>query len=494
MFFTLLWETGISFIIKSMGILSNNIGKKTSSLITLILMLFFLPFLLLALYQVVILYSSASGTPANIVVDAKYGLELPVNTNFYRAFAQGGEEQKNMLAPAINEIKSLKPAQIRIDHLYDYYNVVSRNGSGLSFDFTRLDAVVDSIIETGSTPFFALSYMPPAIAKDGIIINPPNDWNEWSQVVQKTIEHYSGVSGKNLKKIHYEVWNEPDLDQFGSWKYYGDKNYITLYQYASMGANRAKDCNQFYLGGPATTDLYKNWFISLARSGSRIDFFSWHKYEENPTEFISDQKNLTNWLLETPIYIRIPRIISEFGPTGYKDVRYGTKYLAAYTGAVIRQLIYYSPLYLFNFQLKDGLNQTDGSGWGIFTHESNGLIKKPRYGVFNFIDRMSGSLLKTTGEGSWVTSFASLEDKTIKVLLVNFDINQTHEEIVPVTINNLDSGTYKWKINYLFPGGCAVNIPQKDGDLTEAVNNGIFTKPVCITPSNLAILELTRIN
>jgi len=60
--------------------------------------------------------------------------------------------------------------------------------------------------------------MPGVIAKDGNIINPPNDWNEWTLVVQKTIEHYSGKNDRNMNGVYYEVWNEPDLAQFGGWK------------------------------------------------------------------------------------------------------------------------------------------------------------------------------------------------------------------------------------------------------------------------------------
>src|SRR4030042_2787442 len=122
---------------------------------------------------------------------------------------------------------------------------------------------------------FALSYMPPVISS-GDIVSAPRDWNEWSLVVQRTIEHYSG--NMNVPEIAYEVWNEPDL--FGQWKTYGEKNYLDLYRFAASGAGRAKVKQNFKLGGPATTAPYtawtKNFLAFVSQNNLRLDFFSWH--------------------------------------------------------------------------------------------------------------------------------------------------------------------------------------------------------------------------
>ena len=92
--------------------------------------------------------------------------------------------------------------------------------------------------------------MPPAISR-GDIIDLPRDWNEWGQVVRATIEHFSGRNQRNLAGVIYEVWNEPDL--FGSYKTYGDKNYLTMYEVSARAAAGATNVNSFEIGGPATT-------------------------------------------------------------------------------------------------------------------------------------------------------------------------------------------------------------------------------------------------
>ncbi len=459
--------------------LERDSSSRFTSVVSLVAIFTFLPLFLLGVYNAFDIAARAAGTKANIIVDAKAVLE-PIKTDFYHAFAQGGEESADMISPVIGETKALKPLLIRLDHLYDHYNVVGRSGNDLTFDFTQLDQAVNSILATGAKPILALSYMPSVIAKDGSIINPPNNWDEWSLVVQRTIEHYSGRTGKNLNGIYYEVWNEPDLEQFGKWKLSGEKNYLTLYKYAALGASRAKGVNPFLLGGPSTTGLYKNWVLALVTSGNRLDFLSWHSYLQDPAQFNIDQQNLASWLITYPRYTLIPKIISEFGFTGAKDKRYGTMYAAAHTAATVRQLISGGPTYLLSFQIKDGPGQEDG--WGLLGHESKGKKPKPRYYVYSFLDAMTGTRLQLDGEGSWVTGFASTRNNTLRIMLVNFDRAGTHSENVPVTINNLEPGIYTYREKFML---------GRDAKFTETISGDTFTREVFMPAQSIAVLELT---
>jgi hypothetical protein len=462
-----------------------NASNKSLSIVTVIGLLIFLPLLLYGSYQTAVLISRASGKPAKIIVDASRKLE-PIRTSFYHAFSQGGEEPTDMLKPITDELKELKPEIIRIDHIFDYFNVVTKNGNDLSFDFSRLDQSVNTILSLNAIPLFSLSYMPPTIGKDGSLINPPNNWDDWAQLVQKTIEHYSGKDQKNITGVYYEVWNEPDLDQFGKWSYgNSDKNYMTLYEYASKGAKQAQNVNSFFIGGPATTGLYKNWItalVELGNRGARIDFLSWHTYLDDPSRYMLDQQNLVNWLMPYPQYVLLPKLITEYGFTGSKDMRYGTNFASAFTVASIRQMLTGGPTYAFAFQPKDGPGQEKGDGWGFLTHETNGKQKKPRFYVFPFVDQMQGTRLQMIGEGSWVTGFASINDDSIKVLLVNYDRYGSHIETVPVTISNIKPGNYSYHEQVL-----------KDRDTTsnETVESTTITKQIYLPAQSIAIITLT---
>src|SRR3989339_1601760 len=184
-------------------------------------------------------FSRAAPRKANIVIDInKTSGPFP---DRWKALAQGGEESGvRMLENVVSKVSGLYPKYIRLDHIYDFYNVVSRNSSGnLAFDFSKLDETVCDIYHTGAKPFFSLGYMPPTMSDDGSLVGKPKNWNEWSFLVQKTVEHYSSKETvlpcgalDNFWKtdIYYEVWNEPDLESFGKWKYQaGGKSYSDLY-------------------------------------------------------------------------------------------------------------------------------------------------------------------------------------------------------------------------------------------------------------------------
>jgi hypothetical protein len=463
-----------------MNILERDASPKITSFISLVALFFFLPLLYYAARQSIELITRATGTPANIIVDTKAVLE-PIKTDFYHAFAQGGEEAEDMIAPVVGQVKALRPKMIRIDHIYDNFNVVKKDGGNLSFDWSRLDGAVNTILSTGAKPLLSLSFMPAAIAKGGVIINPPDNWEDWATVVQKTIEHYSGKGDKNLGGVYYEVWNEPDLGSFGSWKLSGEKNYLTLYKYASDGAKRAGNTNYFYLGGPATTGMYKNWIMALASSGHRVDFFSWHSYLPDPKKYSVDQDNFINWMLPYPWHTLKPTMITEFGFTGDKSTLYNTTYAAAYTAAAIRQMISGGASYMFSFELKDGPGQTNG--WGLIGHQNAGAKTKPRYAVYAFMDQMIGNRLQLTGEGTWVTGFASTKEKTIKLFLVNFDRSGSHVETVPVKFTNLDPGNYSVRQHFLFGA---------DSKTQQTISEGTFEQKIFMGAQTMVIVELTK--
>lgn len=462
-----------------------DVSNKTMSLITTIALFIFLPLLLYGSYQTAVLISRASGKPANIVVDVSTTLE-PVRTDFFHAFSQGGEEPTDMLHPVKEELTELNPKLIRIDHIFDYYGIVSKSDNGLSYDFSKLDRSVDTIRSVGATPLLVLSYMPPSITASGNVIDAPTDWRNWEDVVRRTIEHYSGKNFRNIDGMYYEVWNEPDHEQFGGWHYSkGEQNYSILYEHAARGAQQAENVNAFFLGGPSTTGLYKNWILALvelANRGVRLDFLSWHSYYDDPARFAADQKNLIDWLLPYPQYVLLPKLITEFGFTGSKDPRYGTSFASAYTVAAIRNMVSGGPLFAFTFQPVDGPGQTNGDGWGLLTHPSAGKTKKPRYYVFGLLDEMEGMRINLIGEGTWVTGFASKRDQTIRVLLSNYDRFGNHVETVPVTFTNLLPGTYSYR---------EILLSGRDNTIEESVTTNVLTKQVYMPAQSVVLLELT---
>jgi hypothetical protein len=457
---------------------------KLPSILVLLLLVISFPFLLIAIQTAQQLLSQATGTRAAISVDAQHTLEEI--KPFWNSFAQGGEESTDMVAPIVGDTKLLSPRYIRIDHIFDHYDVVSRQNDGqLLFNFSKLDLMVQSILATGALPFFSLSYMPPVIAQNGDILNKPNNWNDWAIAVQKTIEHYSGTTGLNLANLYYEVWNEPDL--FGKWRYFGDKNYLTLYSTAVMGANRAQNVNAFKIGGPATTQLYSSWITALVsyvnQNNLRLDFLSWHRYTSDPTQLSKDATAVTGWLFPYPKAVAIPRIISEWGFDSEINSGYDGNFAAAHTVATVRQAINgYEQL--MAFELVDGPSPEGKEfwgRWGLLTHPSYGKHRKPRFTAFQLLNRLKGQRLLLSGEGTWVTGLAALNGQTISIILANYDQFGTHTEAVPVQITQLADRTYDLKITRLGQPVITQTVTAVDGTLTTEV---------IMTSNSVALLEL----
>lgn len=425
--------------------LTSRMTGKTMSIVSFVALLIFLPLLLLAAYQTATIISRATGKPANIIIDAGAVTSEKIDPTFMYALAQSGKVQK--------EISALRPKWIRIDHIYDFYDIVKNDVSGsLSFDFSRLDPIIESIRAAHATPVISLSSMPPAIAKDGKVTNAPKNWSDWTMVIQKTIEHISGSSEKNIPEVYYEVWNEPNHEQSGGWDLTGEKNYLTLYHYAAVGAGEAKQTQKFFLGGPATRGLYKNWIINLINSGDRVDFLSWHSYLLEPERFPQDQRDITSWLLPYPNSVLLPKLITEYGFTGSLG--------SAYTASVFRQLVSGSPTALFTSHLESGY-------------------------IYSLLSRMAGNRVLLTGEGTWVTGFASKQTDTIRIMLINFDASGSHTETTPITITNLPNGMYGYSQEYL-----QGNTPGEAQKFMESVIDGTLKKQIYMPAQALVLIEL----
>ncbi len=382
----------------------------------------------------------ALGQPANITINTQAS-QGPM-TYPWRNLAQGGENKDWRLAPVGNQVRALHPQYIRLDHLYDFFDIVHTDGGSLQFNFAKLDQAIADIRAVGATPYLSLSYIPPALAVNGDITAPPRDWNQWQIVVQRTIEHVSGTLG--VPNVYYEVWNEPDL--FGNYKTYGDRNYLTMYQYSAQGAKNAKVAQSFKIGGPAITALYKNWVDMIVQLSLQqnlpLDFFSWHRYDEDVDVFRTDVSSVRQWLAAYPSKANMELDITEWGHTPANDPGYDNQFSAIHTIAVSTELLGTIDK-AFVFEIQDGKDPAGKSRWGRWGLIDAGGQTKPRYSALQFLDRLSGNRVQLLGRGTWVKGASSKDGNDIHTVLANYDPAGKHFETVPVTWTNIAPGTYE---------------------------------------------------
>lgn len=416
--------------------------KKIINILVLLFLVISIPVGVILVQRVVKYFSGASGTPANLSIDMSASFGQVTDT--WRNLAQGGESNGRMILPVIPQVKALHPEYIRIDHIFDFYNPTSDN-------FQKLDQVISDITATGAKPFISLSYMPSYLAQNGDVNSTPTDWVAWEALVQKTIEHISGRSALGISNVYYEVWNEPDL--YGNYKIGGSKNYLTLYSHSAIGAQRAQNVLPFKFGGPATTGYYDNWMKGLldfvTTNNLRLDFISWHLYSENLDDYLNDAVAARSVLGTYPSLGNKEMVISEMGPDAAVDPVYDNAFGAIHEIAA-STVLENEGVRAFTFEIIDGPSSDKQywGRWGLFTNEKFGTpVAKPRENAIAFLNNMIGGVsLGVNGQGSWVKAFAKkLSSGIVRILVVNYDPNGSHQEIVPITLNNLPSQNFTFK-------------------------------------------------
>lgn len=449
-------------------------------IIPIILLLSLLPFLLFAIQKIAEIRKKAAPIPANIIINTT-NPQGPLNSNLWQNFSQGGEEAKDMIGPVATQIKTLSPKLIRIDHIFDYYDVYQSPGQ---YNFSKLDQVINSIISTEATPMLSLSYTPSSMAKNNQNASEPNNWDDWYQLVKTTAKRYS--VDKKINNIYYEVWNEPDL--FGGWHYSKNPSYTALYIQTTRAVTQGINNQAIYkIGGPATTAFYDNWVKSLFKTAKennlRLDFISWHKYSKNISDFLIDFDKLNNILSDYPDYFGIERIITEIGPNSEPDNWYDNNLSAIHLLSLTTQLSGKIHKF-FTFEIVDGptSKSKDSSGWGLLTHPDKGQIPKPRFFAIQFLNRLQGQIVSSTGDGNFVTSLSTRNHNTIQTLIVNYDPDNIHHETFPITYKNLQPGKYELKYNYF---------PKSSLTKTIIITGDSYSQQFYLEPNTSQIIELT---
>lgn len=458
----------------------------------LIFLLFFLIILgvsLLVVKKIQVFRERAEAIPVEITIDGSSPKFLP---RIWQNFAQGGEESQNMIEPVKNEVAGLDPLYIRIDHLFDFYEVVSRDSSGhILYNWEKLDKVVQEILGIGAIPFLSLSYLPPTLSS-GSITSTPTSFNDWQNLIQATIEHYSGRSGKNIQNIYYEVWNEPDL--FGQMNPQG---YFKFYQSAARGAAAAKNTSPFKFGGPATIGINKTWmnnFLGAIKSSNiKFDFISWHSYSTNPQKIKLESQVIDSLQNFQSFKGKVEKIVSEWGSDSEMNPIHDSYFDASHTIAGISESLE-SVDRVFAFELKDGLSPNGlqfWGRWGLLTHQKVGLAKKPRYFAYTFLNKLQNFSLPSSQNSQFIYTLASSDGLgNYSILATFFPSSQSSQnKNLTIKISNFLPGEFTETTSFLKSGG---NSPTSE---TKFTSNGAFwEKSLSLNSFSSVLVYLKRLS
>ncbi len=447
-----------------------------------ILLLAAIPLTAIAGGRLVNLLTKASVIPANIVVDAsksQANLERP-----WVGLSQGGEQevpgQLVSLAPVSGKLKSLGTKYIRIDH------VLEEPFAG------TLTKRVKEITDSGATPIISLSYFPSDVA--GSQIGTPTNYSAWRAKVKRLIETVSGKDNLNINGVYYEVWNEPDGENFGGFNIGRGKDYFELYKETISAANSAENVNSFKIGGPALADLRRcengliftcqsfwlDEFLSrVSDTNTRLDFISWHRYSKRLDDYKEDVNFINDLYNKYSSLPEAEKIITEWGSVPERSKIHESAFDAAHLVAAARTFIGHIDL-ATKFEVRDGPESGD-IGWGILYHDGS---EKPTFKALELLNKLRSERVLVSGEGSNVSGIGSIDSSGLTLILSNYDQNEQNAELVPIKIINLIPGKYRLTKTTL----------NKEEVTTRTLIKGTFTAEETMLPNSVVVYDLQLIS
>jgi xylan 1,4-beta-xylosidase len=167
--------------------------------------------------------------------------------------------------------------------LCDDMSTLIAEGDNLFYSFFNADQIFDFLLSIGMRPFVELGFMPTTLASGAQVVfhyranvSPPKDYTRWATLIRKLVAHWVERYGlAEVREWFFEVWNEPNLDLFGSGKQ-GD--YFKLYRYTAEAIKSVDKALK--VGGPATAaNAWIDDFVEFCATNQLpADFISTHHY------------------------------------------------------------------------------------------------------------------------------------------------------------------------------------------------------------------------
>ncbi len=178
-----------------------------------------------------------------------------------------------------------------------------------SYDFRLTDEYLKSIKACGTDIIYRLGVtIENEAGTAGIVsptyINPPEDFEKWSQICAGIIRHYNEgwADGFHMNIQYWEIWNEPESEAMWTgtreefYELYttaacylkrefpdvkiGGFGSIGFYPYTRI--DQPCFCDEPYI---SLLDYIQDFLTHIRKKNAPLDFFSWHVYSDDPKEY-----------------------------------------------------------------------------------------------------------------------------------------------------------------------------------------------------------------
>jgi xylan 1,4-beta-xylosidase len=325
--------------------------------------------------------------------------------------------------------------------LCDDVGTLIAEGETLFYSFFNSDRIFDFLLSIGMKPFVELSFMPTALASgDKTVfhyranVSAPKDYGHWSVLIRKLVALWVERYGlAEVRDWFFEVWNEPNLEAFGSGK---QQDYFTLYRYTAE-AIKSVD-TKLKVGGPATAaNAWVDDFIAFcAASDLPVDFISTHHYptdafglpgDDTETQLAKSRRSVLRDEMrevrrqagDRPLYYT--EWCTSSNP---RDPMHDEPYAAAFVVKTVMEangLVKGYSYWTFSDIFEENYfpSVPFHGGFGLLNIHG---IAKPAYRAFELLHTLGGGLLPTEGAHPTVDMWVVGGVQSVTVLLTNYGL------------------------------------------------------------------------
>jgi xylan 1,4-beta-xylosidase len=326
------------------------------------------------------------------------------------------------------------------------------------YSFFNADQIFDFLLSIGMKPFVELSFMPTGLSSGDKTafhyranVTPPRDYGMWATLISKLAAHWVARYGlAEVSQWLFEVWNEPNLDAFGTGK---QEDYWKLYQYTSL-ALKSVDAS-LKVGGPVTAgNAWIPEFMAFTKAQNLpVDFVSTHHYptdafgspgDDTETQLEKSERSILRKQAMTakqeaagkPVYYT--EWSSSSNP---RDPMHDQPYCAAFVTKTIMEahgLVEAYSYWTFSDIFEENYmpSMPFQGGFGLLTIHG---IAKPAYRAYQLLHRLGDKIYKVKGHHATVDVWIVKGDDEITILLTNFALprHPLKDEMVHITLEHM---------------------------------------------------------
>ena len=342
--------------------------------------------------------------------------------------------------------------------LCDDMGTLIGEGETLFYAFFNADQIFDFLLSIGMKPFVELSFMPSVLASgDKTVfhyranVTPPKDYAQWAVLIRKLVAHWVERYGlPEVRQWYFEVWNEPNLDAFGSGR---QDEYFKLYRY-TVEAIKSVD-SALQVGGPATAaNAWIDEFVEFCATHQvTADFTSTHHYPTDAFGEPSDDtqaqlsKSRRSVLRDQARDVRrqagkSPLFYTEWSSSSNpRDPLHDEPYAAAFIVKTIMEangLVEAYSWWTFSDIFEENYfpSVPFHGGFGLLNIHG---IAKPSYRAYQLLHGLGTQLLKVDGSHPTVDAWAVRSDHDLTLLLTNYALPKHRLVSEPVKLSILSA-------------------------------------------------------